>query len=172
MDKHCFSINFSLTCNKANLTESSILFKFGLLISFISEILYLLFLFTLFCKELTKIVIVSNKVLIFLLIIVIVLAGWNIFTTNGIKTDVNSYKKKIESIQTEIDSAKAVNEGIDVKIDSVKGNVVKITKEIHHIDNNITIIKKQTDEKVNSVDTLTANELEQFFTNRYNKGNN
>ena len=81
-------------------------------------------------------------------------------------------KEKIESIQTEIDSAKAVNEGIDIKIDSVKGNVVKITKEIHHIDNNITIIKKQTDEKVNSVDTLTANELEQFFTKRYDKTSN
>ena len=60
--------------------------------------------------------IVSNNKQNILLIIVILLAGWNIFTTNGIKTDVESYKNKIESIQTEIDSAKAVNEGIDVKI--------------------------------------------------------
>ena len=104
--------------------------------------------------------------------VVAALLVYLIFTTNGIKTDVNSYKKRIESIQTEIDSAKAINEGIDIKIDSVKGNVVKITKEIHHIDNNITIIKKQTNEKVNSVDTLTANELEQFFTNRYEKTSN
>lgn len=107
-----------------------------------------------------------------LLVIITIMAAWNIFTTNGVKTDVKSYKKQIESLQKEIDSTKSINEGIDVKIDSVKGNVVKITKEIHHIDNNITIIKKQTDEKVNSVDTLTANELEQFFTNRYNKGTN
>jgi predicted nucleic acid-binding Zn-ribbon protein len=89
-----------------------------------------------------------------------------------LKRSFKSYKDKIESIQTEIDSVNAVNKGINVKIDSVKGNVVKITKEIHHIDNNITIIKKQTDEKVNSVDTLTANELEQFFTNRYDKTSN
>ena len=116
--------------------------------------------------------IVNNYRQDILLVIVIVLAAWNIFTNNSIKTDVKSYKKQIESLQTEIDSAKAINKGIDVKIDSVKGNVVKITKEIHQIDNNITIIKKQTDEKVNSVDTLTANELEQFFTNRYNKTNN
>jgi len=107
-----------------------------------------------------------------LLIIVIVLAVWNIFNKNSIKTDVKSYKEKIESLQIEIDSTKKVNKGIDVKIDSVKGNVVKITKEIHHIDNNITIIKKQTNEKVNSVDTLTANELEQFFTNRYGNSKN
>jgi hypothetical protein len=54
----------------------------------------------------------------------------------------------------------------------VKGNVINLTKDINHIDNNITIIKKQTNEKINSVDTLTANELEQFFTNRYNNGKN
>jgi predicted RNase H-like nuclease (RuvC/YqgF family) len=107
-----------------------------------------------------------------LLVILIVLCGYNIFTTNGIKTDVKSYKGKIESLQTKIDSTKSVNEGIDIKIDSVKGNVVNLTKNINHIDNNITIIKKQTNEKVNSVDTLTANELEQFFTNRYNNGKN
>ena len=114
----------------------------------------------------------KDKDSIILLVIIAGLIGWNLFMTNTIKTDVKGYEKKIELIQTKVDSAKAVNEGIDVKIDSVKGNVVKITKEIHHIDNNITIIKKQTDEKVNSVDTLTANELEQFFTNRYNKTNN
>ena len=107
-----------------------------------------------------------------LLVILIVLCGYNIFTTNGIKTDVKSYKDKIESLQTKIDSTKLVNEGIDIKIDSVKGNVINLTKDINYIDNNITIIKKQTNEKVNSVDTLTANELEQFFTNRYNKTNN
>jgi hypothetical protein len=60
--------------------------------------------------------IVTNNKQNILLIIVIVLAAWNIFTTNGIKTDVKLYKEKIESIQTEIDSAKAVNEGIDIKI--------------------------------------------------------
>jgi chromosome segregation ATPase len=116
--------------------------------------------------------VVSNNKQNILLYIVIGLVIWNLFNTNGIKTDVKSYKEKIESIQTEIDSAKAINEGIDIKIDSVKGNVVRITEEINHIDNNITIIKKQTDEKVNSVDTLNANELEQFFTNRYDKAKN
>ena len=49
--------------------------------------------------------IVTNNKQNILLIIVIVLTVWNIFTTNGIKTDVKSYKEKIESIKTEIDSA-------------------------------------------------------------------
>ena len=106
------------------------------------------------------------------LIIIALLCLYNIFNTNSIKTDVKGYKEKIEALQTKVDSAQAVNEKIDIKIDSVKDNVVNITKEIHHIDNNISIIKQQTDEKINSIDSFTANELEQFFTNRYDKGSN
>lgn len=106
------------------------------------------------------------------LVIIALLCLYNIFNTNSIKTDVKGYKEKIEALQTKVDSAQAVNEKIDVKIDSVKDNVVNITKEIHHIDNNISIIKQQTDEKINSVDSFTANELEQFFTNRYDKDPN
>ena len=106
------------------------------------------------------------------LVIIALLCLYNIFNTNSIKTDVNGYKNKIEALQTKVDSAQAVNEKIDVKIDSVKDNVVNITKEIHHIDNNISIIKQQTNEKVNIVDTYTASELEQFFTDRYNESKN
>jgi peptidoglycan hydrolase CwlO-like protein len=107
-----------------------------------------------------------------LLGIVIILAAWNIFTTNSVKTDVQGYKDKIQALQVQVDSAQAVNNVIDTKIDSVREKVVHITEEINHIDNNITIIKKQTDEKVNRVDSYTANELEQFFADRYNKGTN
>jgi septation ring formation regulator EzrA len=104
-----------------------------------------------------------------LLIIVIVLAAWNIFTTNGIKTDVKAYKEKIESIQTEVDSAQVVNKEIDKKVSEVKENVVTITKEVEHIDNNLTIVKNNTHEKVTIIDTYSDAELEFFFTNRYNQ---
>jgi septal ring factor EnvC (AmiA/AmiB activator) len=106
-----------------------------------------------------------------LLVLVIVLIGYNIFTTNSIRTDVKGYEARIESVQTKIDSAQVINKQIDVKIDSVKENVVSITKEIHHIDNTITIVKKQTDEKTNTVDKFSNPELEFFFTNRYNENN-
>ena len=101
--------------------------------------------------------------------IIVVLAAWNIFTTNNIRTDVKDYKDKIESIQTKVDSAQVVNKQIDVKIDSVKENVISITKEIHHIDNTITIVKKQTDEKINNAGKFSNVELEQFFASRYNE---
>ena len=101
--------------------------------------------------------------------IIVVLAAWNIFNTNSIKTDVKGYQNKIESIQTKVDSAQVVNKQIDVKIDSVKENVVSITKEIHHIDNTITIVKHQTNEKVNNAGRFSNVELEQFFASRYNQ---
>jgi seryl-tRNA synthetase len=104
---------------------------------------------------------------IILLIIIGGLIGWNIFTTNSIKTDVNGYEKKIESLQTKIDSAKIVNKEIGNNVSDVKENVKTITTEIHKIDKNITIVKNKTNEKVNSVDNIPDNELEQFFTNKY-----
>jgi chromosome segregation ATPase len=107
-----------------------------------------------------------------ILIVIGILLLLNFFNTKHIKTDINKYRDQIELLQTTIDSTKTVNQVIDTKIDSVQQRVFGISKEIHYIDKNINIIKKQTDEKVNSVDTLTTNELEQFFTNRYDKGSN
>lgn len=104
-----------------------------------------------------------------LLIIVLVLVGYNIFNTNTIKTDIKGYKTTIDSIQTKIDSAKVINVKIDTKVDSVKQNIVTISKEIHHIDNTITIVKNQTNEKANSAGKFSNAELEQFFSSRYNK---
>ena len=104
-----------------------------------------------------------------LLVIVILLIGYNIFTSNSIRTDVQGYKDRIDSIQTKVDSAQVVNTQIDNKIDSVKENVVSISKEIHHIDNTITIVKNQTDEKVNNASKFSNAELEQFFASRYNQ---
>lgn len=109
----------------------------------------------------------KDKDSIILLVIIAGLIGWNLFMTNTIKTDVKGYDKKIESIQIKVDSAKVINEQIDDKVGEVKENVTTITNEIHHIDKNITVIKKQTDEKVNSIDTIPDSELELFFTNKY-----
>ena len=64
-----------------------------------------------------------------LILIVIALLGYNIFTTNSIRTDVKGYERRIDSVQTKIDSAQVINKQIDVKIDSVKENVISITKE-------------------------------------------
>ena len=104
---------------------------------------------------------------IILLVIIGALVGWNIFTTNSIKTDVKGYEKKIENIGVKIDSSNVVNKNINDKVSEVKENVEIITNDIRHIDKNIIVIKKQTNEKVNSVDDIPDSELELFFTNKY-----
>ena len=111
--------------------------------------------------------ITKDKDNIILLVIIGALVGWNIFTTNSIKTDVKGYEKKIENIGVKIDSSNVVNKNINDKVVEVKENVEIITNDIRHIDKNITVIKKQTDEKVNSVDDIPDSELELFFTNKY-----
>lgn len=102
-----------------------------------------------------------------LLGIIIVLALWNILNTNGIKTDVKSYKEKIENIQSEVDSAQSVNKEMDEKVLVIKESVNFITKEIHEIDNNIEMVKEQTDEKVISAGFIGNAELERLFADRY-----
>ena len=85
-----------------------------------------------------------------LLVIAILLIGYNIFTSNSIKTDVQGYKDKIDSIQTKVDSAQVVNNQIDDKVMEVKENVTNITKD-------------------NSIITIGNIELEQLFAARYNQ---
>ena len=104
-----------------------------------------------------------------LLVIVILLIGYNIFTSNSIRTDVQGYKDRIDSIQTKVDSAKALDTKIVHKIYSVKQKVITINNDIHHIDKTITIVKEKTNEKTNSINKFSNPELEYFFTNRYNK---
>jgi translation elongation factor P/translation initiation factor 5A len=110
--------------------------------------------------------IINNKQTI-LLAIVIVLVLWNILNTNGIKTDVKSYKEKIENIQVEVDSAQLINKEMDKKVLVIKESVNSITKEIYEIDNNIEMVKEQTDEKVISVGFIGNVELERLFSERY-----
>jgi translation elongation factor P/translation initiation factor 5A len=110
--------------------------------------------------------IINNRQTI-LLAIVIVLVLWNILNTNGIKTDVKSYKEKIENIQVEVDSAQLINKEMDEKVLVIKESVNSITKEIYEIDNNIETVKEQTNEKVINVGFIGNVELERIFTERY-----
>jgi peptidoglycan hydrolase CwlO-like protein len=103
-----------------------------------------------------------------ILLLIAVLCLYNVFYTSRIKTDINGYKDKIESIQTNIDSAKTINTEIGVKIDSVKERVITINNEVHHIDKTVTVVKQKTNEKINTINKFSNPELEYFFTNRYN----
>lgn len=109
----------------------------------------------------------ENKTTI-LLVIVLGLMAWNLYTTSQIKTDVAGYNQKIDSIQKEVDSVYTVNKQIDKQIDTVNTKIVNVETNIESVKENITIIKNNTDEQVNNANIFGNVELQQLLTGRYN----
>ncbi len=105
-----------------------------------------------------------------ILVVLIILVGYNIFTNNSIRTDVEAYNRKIDTLQNEIDSVETANKVIDTHIDRVDTEINEVDERVTTINKNINILKTETNEKVNAVNTYTANDLIWFFTNRYENG--
>ena len=105
-----------------------------------------------------------------ILVILIILVGYNIFTNNNIKTDVDAYNRKIDSLQNEIDSVENINKVLDGHIDKVDGEINTVETRITTINKNITEIKTHTNEKVDAVNDYTIHDLLKFFSDRYENG--
>lgn len=107
----------------------------------------------------------------FLLIIIIGLVAYNIFFLKEMKTDVNSYNTKIDSIQVGIDSVVSANKLLDENLKTIHTEIALIDKDITNVQTNLKTIKANTNEKVSNVDNYAISDLHQFFTNRYENGN-
>ena len=105
-----------------------------------------------------------------ILVVLIVLVGYNIFTNNSIRTDVEAYNRKIDSLQNEIDSVENANLVLDGHIDKVDNELNIVETKVTTINKNITEIKTQTHEKVNAVNDYTIHDLLKFFSDRYESG--
>ena len=104
------------------------------------------------------------------LILLLTLVGfviYNFFFTQDIQTDVKGYQDKIETLSNQIDTITIANNKLNIKLSEVNNNITEISENIDIVDDNIKNFKQKTNEKINSVDDYTFNELEQFFTNRY-----
>ena len=102
-----------------------------------------------------------------ILIVILGVTIFNLYNMRQIKTDVEEFNQKIDSIQSDIDSIAIVNEELDSKIESLHSEIELIDGDINRVQNNIYTIRKNTDEQVNSVDAFTFSELQKFFANRY-----
>lgn len=111
---------------------------------------------------------IKNNGQTILLLILIGFVVYNFFYTQDIKTNINMYKSRVKSLNVEIDTLKSINSNIDIKLNGVNDNIIQINDEIGKVDTDIKKFKQKTNEKINSVDDYTFNELEQFFTDRYN----
>lgn len=110
-----------------------------------------------------------NKTYIFLAIVA-GLAIYSLFQNASMKTDVEGYYRKIDSLQNEIDSVEIVNQQIDNHITEVTNDVTNVENKVVNMNNNINEIKKQTNEKVSAVNDYTIHDLIKFFSDRYENG--
>jgi chromosome segregation ATPase len=111
----------------------------------------------------------KNIIGIVVLVLIIGLISYNLFTSIGIKTNVEEYENKMDSIQVKVDSVKQANKELDVKLSHIDTVVYSITKEITHVDKTIKELKQNTDEKVNNVDNHADSELSRLLSDRYNQ---
>ena len=105
-----------------------------------------------------------------ILVVLIILVGYNIFTNNSIRTDVEAYNRKIDSLQKEIDSVENANVVLDGHIEKVDNELTQVETRVITINKNINEIKNQTNEKVDAVNDYTIHDLLKFFTDRYENG--
>lgn len=108
-----------------------------------------------------------DKKIYILLLVVVGLMVFNLYTMNQVKTDIDSYNEKIDIIGKEIDSVQELNKELDDRISSLHSEIELIDGDITRVQNNITTIRKNTDDKINSVDAFTFSELQKFFADRY-----
>jgi peptidoglycan hydrolase CwlO-like protein len=114
----------------------------------------------------------KNQNISFLLLVLICLLGYSIYSTKQLKTDIEMYNQKIDSIQHNIDSVVLVNKNLDIKIDSISSEIGLLDTDITSVNKNITNIKVNTNEKVNSVNKFNFSDLNKFFTDRYESDSN
>ena len=80
---------------------------------------------------------------------------------------VEDYNLKINALEAKVDSLHHINDKLVYKIDTLNQQIVKLDKEIDKQDKKIVTLKYKVNEKVNSVDSFSNDELTRFFTERY-----
>ena len=109
-----------------------------------------------------------NKTNIILIVIIAVLAAYILFFVQApLKVDVKGYEVKIDSLQHTVDSIYVENGKLDNQIAEYETEVVFQDNKIQSLKDKLVSIKQETHEKVKSVDSFTDDELERFFTERY-----
>lgn len=105
-----------------------------------------------------------------LILICMAFIAFTFLNMRELKTDIEGYNQKIDNLTKEIDSVQQLNKELDDRIASLHSELELIDSDIDRVQNGITNIRKNTDEKVNTVDSFTFDELIKFFTDRYGEG--
>lgn len=82
---------------------------------------------------------------------------------------VKKYNDKINALEQKVDSLHSINNELTFKIDTLNQQISKLDQQIVLKDIQITKLKDEIQTQIDSVDSFTFSELEQFFTKRYEK---
>jgi prophage DNA circulation protein len=82
---------------------------------------------------------------------------------------IDTFKNKIDSIDNNIVVLKQQQEKVDENISELKVEVVEVETTIGTVKNQKVIIKEYYENKINSVDKFTNDELDSFFSSRYGR---
>ena len=93
--------------------------------------------------------------------------AWMVFGQEPIEVDVKGYETKISNLEKVVDSTYTLNSKLTARIKTMAINLEESNAKIKQLNGRIWTIKKQTDEKLNSINTYSDDELISFFTERY-----
>jgi|TARA_B110000977_G_scaffold194565_1_gene271414 uncharacterized coiled-coil DUF342 family protein len=93
--------------------------------------------------------------------------AWMVFGQEPIEVDVKGYETKISNLEKVVDSTYILNSKLTARIKTMAINLEESNAKIKQLNGRIWTIKKQTDEKLNSINTYSDDELISFFTERY-----
>jgi prophage DNA circulation protein len=82
---------------------------------------------------------------------------------------INTFKNKIDSIDNKIVLLREQQKQVDENISELKGEVFEVESTIGSVKNQKVIIKEYYENKINSVDKFTNDELDSFFSSRYGR---
>jgi prophage DNA circulation protein len=82
---------------------------------------------------------------------------------------IDTFKNKIDSIDNNILVLKEQQKKVDENISELKVEVIEVETTIGTVKNQKIIIKEYYENKINSVDKFTNDELDSFFSNRYGR---
>ena len=93
--------------------------------------------------------------------------AWMVWGQPNIEVDVKAYEDRINKLEQKVDSFHTKNTHLELESDSLIGRIASYTNRINNLNYRINVIQKQTKAKLDSVNSYTTNELQQFFTDRY-----
>lgn len=106
----------------------------------------------------------KRTLLLIILIELFIIVGV-LFTDTGI--DAKPYEDQIKTLQTQIELLDDTNLQLQVSIDNMYEQAEGYELTIKELTKDLAKVKSNTNEKINSVNGYNVDELQKFFTDRY-----